>query len=499
MSLRRLRTLSAFIGILALQAIPQAAQAQSRLFGGRNYGRDFRTIMPNTVQTERDTRRTDASTAYQRRDYAKTLEIAAELLTTDPNDFVALHLQAAARIEVGINEGSTQKVRDGIEDARRSLGIAGQRYAWLYVPYIYGLSTLALMENRAEHADLALKVTGPVLARAGLSKNDRGSLLYQQALCWIAKKANPAAIDDLTDAIKSSPDLEAAYLQKAELLAEMKQIKQATEAYDAMVHTFPNSQLAYNHRGRFYRDQKNLEAAMIDFSQALRLLENESDYINRGMCLLESNDPLAAEGDFTQALRLNSKLDFAYRLRGNARVAHGQLEEGLKDFEAALRLTPNDLLTLEERGFARFFKKDYAGAAADFDKVLTTDASAFRLAQWLYLAYLRAGKRDEATKLLDSRLKGKIPTPTWQATMCSYLQDRTTEQQLLEATKEPNNIPYQSNKQCEAHFFIGQRKALVGATEEAKAHFTEAEKQSTAFSLSAYRGARYELGTINKK
>lgn len=493
MDLRRLRALVVLFAVLAA-GIPQLAQAQFRIFGGRN----FRNAMPNTVQTERDTRRTEASNAYQKGEYAKTLEIAGDLLSSDPNDFVALHLQSAARIEVGINERSTQKVRDGIEDARRSLGIAGAKYPWLYVPYLYGLSTLATMENRPEHAELALKVSGPVLAREGLSKNDRGSLLYQQALCWDAKKGYQAAIDDLTEAIKNSPELEAAHLRRAELLAKIQQFKQAGDAYDTLVQSFPNSQSAYSYRGKFRHDQKNLDGAIADFSQALRLQETDYDYVNRGTCLLESNEPLAAEGDFTQALRLSPKSDFVYQFRGNARVAQGHVDQALEDYDAALKLVPDDPAYTEERGFARFFKKDYAGASADFEKVLNADANAFRLVQWLYLAYLKQGKVAQGTQLLETWSKNKALVNTWQGIMLSYLQDRLTEQQLLEAAKEKNNPLYQSNKQCEANYFIGQRKAIKGAAEEAKKHFQEAEKQTSAFMLSAFRGARYELNSFPK-
>lgn len=488
MGLRKMGVLLAVIFLVA----PAATHAQFPIFGGRN---SFQA--PNTVQTERDTIRTDASRAYQKREYTKALEISNQLLTTDPRDFVALHLRASARIELGREEGSPEKVREGIEDARVSLGIAGQRYPWLYVPYFYGLSSLAEMENRAEHAELAIKIAGPVLARADLSKNDRGSLLYQRALCQTARKDQLAAIKDFAEAIKNSPEMVPAYINRAELLVLTGQTKDATEAYDAIVQHFPNDPLAFNYRGKFRRTQGNLDGAIADFSQALKLGETAVDYVNRGMCLLETNDPLAAEGDLSQALKLDPKLDFVYRFRGNARAAQGNVDGALQDFDTAVRLDADNIAVLEDRGFSRYFKKDYAGAAADFDKVLSRDPQAFRLAQWLYVALLRGGKAQDAAQLFDSRLKGKVPVNTWNATMCAYLQDRSTEQQLLKAAQD-KDAKYQASKLCEAHFFIGQKKAAIGANEEAKAHFRESEKTGV-FSLAAFRGSRYELANFKKE
>src|SRR5262245_3703499 len=109
--------------------------------------------------------RSKADTSYQQRDYPRVIELTTWLIDNFPNDnaHFAYHLRASARVELGKAAGSAKQVREGISDARAAIGIGGAKFPWLHIPYLYGLTALAELERRPEHAALAITVISPVL------------------------------------------------------------------------------------------------------------------------------------------------------------------------------------------------------------------------------------------------------------------------------------------------------------------------------------------------
>src|SRR5262249_20602936 len=225
-------------------------------------------------------------------------------------------------------------------------------------------------------------------------------------------------------------------------------------------------------------------------------LEIGGGYINRGMCLSEQNDAQAAEGDFTEALKL--KIDpgmsaLARRLRAVARLAQGNAAAAITDFDAAVKASPQDPALYEERAFANYFRKDFAAALADYSKALNLRPQATYLLPWQVLAQTRAGQAAEARTLLQTTLEGKNAPAGWTAVLCNFLLEKTSEQELLEAAAASGNAREKNQHLCEAHFFAGQKQLLREDADAAAGHFRETVG-SKEYALSAFRGARYELG-----
>jgi tetratricopeptide (TPR) repeat protein len=80
------------------------------------------------------------------------------------------------------------------------------------------------------------------------------------------------------------------------------------------------------------------------------------------------------------------------------------------------------------------------------------------------LAYLRAGKADEADKMLQSA-QDAIDPKTWQGDIVQYLRGRTTAEQLLMAARD-------AGQQTEAHAYIGFKESIAGKDAEARQHFS---------------------------
>ncbi len=446
--------------------------------------------------------RSKADVAYQQGDYAQVIELATRLIDNYPGDnvHVAYHLRASAKIEQGRLAGSGKQVRDGITDARQAIILAGNEYPWLHIPYVYGLSSLAEIERRKEHADLAIKVVTPVLQYPE-SKNytaeDRANLYYQRGLAYTARGDFKLAASDHAEALRLSPQHLGSNLKRAEALQAQGLIKDALAAYDTAVERFPNVLIVFNDRGKLRRTAGDLDGAVTDFTRCLQLDPKFAvGNVNRGMCLAESNNPQAAEGDFSEAL--NSKLDpgtssLAYRQRAATRLAQGKGPAAISDLDAAIKINARDASLFEERGCAQYFQKNFAVAVADFAKAMELNPQMVHVVPWRALALARSGKTAESRALLEATMNGKTPPTGWVTKLCAYLLDQVDEQNLLDAAAGAATARDKGRQSCEARYFAGQKQLLRDDAAKAAELFGQSVA-SKEYTLSAYRGACFELG-----
>jgi tetratricopeptide (TPR) repeat protein len=490
---------SASLSLVLLVLFASVASAAKR---DRDRDRDDLTPPPVPQKNpEADRNRAEAEQAYQKGDFRRVVEIANLLLATYPTDnpHVAYYWRASAQVELGRQARSARQVRDGIADARQGIASEGKRFAWLYIPYLYGLSSLTELENRSDHAALAVQVATPVLQRpvgADFTADDKAQIYFQRAVAQAARKDLAAATLDYTEAIRLNPQHVAAQINRAEALAAQHRTRDAIAAYDEAVKLFPNLLVAHNNRGNLRQSTGDLDGAIVDFTRALQIDPKFGvGYINRGHCLARQNSPQAAEGDFTEALRQTMDAPMqgvAYRFRAVARLSQGNVEGALADYAAALKLNPKDATLYEERGCARFFAKDFSGAAGDFAKAIEMNPQLVRLVPWQATALARNGKTAEARAALDAARNAKSAPPAWIAKLDAYLADQITEQDLLTAAAELTPETEKSQRLCEARFFIGQKKLLANEPDPAAEQFREAIA-TKSFAATAFRGARFEL------
>ncbi len=486
------------MALLVLWVFGSAAIGKDRILD-RIFDRDLEESQgdspPEAVET-----RSQADSAYQQRDFARVIDLTTRLIGNFPEDhaYIAYHLRASAKIELGRAANSAKQVREGINDARQGLALAGKEYPWLHIPYLYGLTSLAEIERRPEHADMAIQVVSPVLKypiSKGFTDDDRANLFYQRGLAYAAKGDFKMAAADQAEALRLTPDHLGAHVKRAEALAGLGDSKAALAAYDEAVERFPNNLLVYNDRGNLRRKSGDLEGAIGDFSRCLVIDPKFAvGYLNRGFCLIQQDHPQAAVGDFSEALKLKlgpGQNVLAWRLRASARVAQGEAVAAIVDLNAAIKASPQEAALYEERGFANFFLKSYSAASADFANALKLNPQTTHLIPWQALAQARAGQTAEARVLLENALAAATPPAAWTVALCRFLLDQTSEHDLLDASAESS--PREKNRHlCEAHYFAGQRSLLREETKTAAEHFRDSIA-TNEHTLSAYRGARYEL------
>jgi len=128
--------------------------------------------------------------------------------------------------------------------------------------------------------------------------------------------------------------------------------------------------------GMEYQQQENFDSAVVEYDEAIRLLQLElaNIYSSRGMVNLEMGQLEAAIQDFDQAITFNPNLSEPLIGRGQAYLGLSQYEQAVQDFTQAIDLEPEDTnLYIElyfQRGHAYLQLQQYEQAVQDFTEAI---------------------------------------------------------------------------------------------------------------------------------
>ncbi len=441
----------------------------------------------------------DAQKAYDAGNYDSSLDISNKVLQSDPKNDRALFLRATSRVELGIETGETALVRDGVADARSAIEISQSKSPEYYLPYLYGMTNLSVLEDRPEHAQTAITVSTQIIDRLPMSNADKANMLYQRALArlQIADDATEG-IADFNAALELEPNHMASLTALADAYAMSDQDDKALVAYGKFIEAYPNHPVGYNNRGMFHKQTNNPQAALADFQKAVEL---EPKFfvaqINLGYTQMESGQSVVAERSFSNALALQPENPSVYGLRANVRLRQGNSEGAIADYKKAIELFPRNPLAYADLGFAHFFLKQYDEAYQQFDQAMNLNGKLRFLDPWIYASMVLSGQVQEA----NSRFAGTLAKPTterdWIDLLTLYLMGKVEEKALL-ASVNPNDKEAATAQTCEGHYFIGLRQFnMTGKKAEADPHFQECLKTGASH-LSAYRAAQFELQQFAK-
>jgi tetratricopeptide (TPR) repeat protein len=130
----------------------------------------------------------------------------------------------------------------------------------------------------------------------------------------------------------------------------------------------PHGAGAYVERGNESLERGAFDAAIADYTEAIRLDGNDpAPYFNRALALIGKGRPAEALPDLDRAIELGPAMAKAYLQRGLARHDLGRYDEALADYDRALRLDPGLPLAHANRGLIRLDRRDLDGALADLD------------------------------------------------------------------------------------------------------------------------------------
>jgi tetratricopeptide (TPR) repeat protein len=202
-------------------------------------------------------------------------------------------------------------------------------------------------------------------------------------------------------------------------LARQKTPAEAAK-YGVSEQTVPQTTGTFLDRGIMFAMRKNYEAAIADFTQAIRSNPKLAGaFILRGRALLAgagllegvdedfkgirtadftlSKDAEAlqkknrtnsqAMADFTEAIRLDPNNAAAYNERGAALHQSAEYNRALEDFNQAIRLNPNSAETYIKRGDTYYFLRDFIHAVEDYTRAIQLDPQnkyAYMERAWAY-------------------------------------------------------------------------------------------------------------------
>lgn len=93
-------------------------------------------------------------------------------------------------------------------------------------------------------------------------------------------------------------------------------------------------------RGLAYRSERDVDAAIRDFSTSIKLRPTQDAFLRRGEMYFEKGAYNIAETDFSEAIDINPTIE-GYKLRGVTYLVLGKLDGAIADGTEIIKMAPN--------------------------------------------------------------------------------------------------------------------------------------------------------------
>lgn len=192
--------------------------------------------------------------------------------------------------------------------------------------------------------------------------------LHNRQLAYSAIQETPAQVE--SDPSQSENQLNPEELcKRGRTKQDMQDMNGALEDFSEAIRLDPACVLAYAGRGYLKKNKLNdTDGAIDDYTIALTLNPDDAIVLcNRGNSLRDKGDINGALNDYNKTVELAPDWARGYASRGYLLLYHmGEIEKALADFNIALTIDPEDAITYTNRGNAKVRMGDGEGAQADF-------------------------------------------------------------------------------------------------------------------------------------
>lgn len=156
--------------------------------------------------------------------------------------------------------------------------------------------------------------------------------------------------------------------------ADFMLVRDAPAYFHRRVQANPNDIWALSMRGLGWFLKGELDIAIKDFDQCIRLdPTNAWAFNSRGTAWSEKKEWDKAIRDYGEVIRLDPKDGLAFYNRGNAWRGKKELDKAIRDFDESIRLNPKHADSFNNRGISWSDKKMYDKALRDFDEAIRID------------------------------------------------------------------------------------------------------------------------------
>lgn len=193
--------------------------------------------------------------------------------------------------------------------------------------------------------------------------NSKDRLINSEALELFHKADSTdiraAKISLYTDAIKMDPRFTAAYSNRGSLFYAEGDYKHAEEDFQRALQLDPGYYTLYKYLGNCSYKMGHLEDAVKNFSESLKYEITDTLLINRGICYRQLGRLKEAAGDFSAAIRFNSRSLPARINRVQCYLALKQYEDAARDYQKLIQLQPQNSSYYYNLGCLYSIQKDW--------------------------------------------------------------------------------------------------------------------------------------------
>lgn len=210
-------------------------------------------------------------------------------------------------------------------------------------------------------------------------------------------------------------------------------------------------------------------------------------YTSRGVEWSVKGEVDRAIADFDASLKLAPNNASVLHARAVELAVRGDYARAVADLDATLKLNPKAAGAYFARGRTRFYMGNFAGAANDFENELKARPNAYT-AIWVYLSRARVHAEDAGVQLeRDSRrVRAGWPEPV----IALYIGSSNVESVMIGAR---DTDPVRNREiRCEADFYVAHWHLLKNEREPA-AKLLRQVRDNCAKNLLEYEGAMAEL------
>src|SRR5207302_1707573 len=191
---------------------------------------------------------------------------------------------------------------------------------------------------------------------------------------------------------------------------------------------------AFNDRGFAYYLKGDLDPAIADFQQAIRLDPKDAvAFNNRGLTYQAKGDLDRAITDYNEAIRLDPRHALAFNNRGNAYQLKGSPDRAIPDYSEAIRLHPKESGMYFNRALANFYSGNLPQALADLNQSSEINPQHAYAALWRDIVDRRSNL---PSRLVQSMTQ--IDMTKWPAPVISLYLGKITPEAVLAAADDPD-------------------------------------------------------------
>jgi tetratricopeptide (TPR) repeat protein len=227
-------------------------------------------------------------------------------------------------------------------------------------------------------------------------------LTRQQIACWRDSEAL------FRHALEVTQNNALAHNNLGIALGEQGQLDEALHEYEEAIRLEPGYALAHNNLGLAFVGKGQRNEAIGQFQEAIRLKPGYADaHNNLGLVLGEEGQTDEALRQFQEAVRLQPDYAKARGNLGNVLAMKGQKDEALRQFQEAVRLSPDYAEAHNNLGIALAVKGQRREAVRQFQEAIRLKPDYAEAHNNLGIALVGTGQRDEAIRQFQEAVRLK--------------------------------------------------------------------------------------------